>query len=240
MFEKYLTKTGRVSTKQPQDVKNVLYTRKFQEVHGDRYDYTNIEYSRAVDKVEIICKEHGSFFQTPNDHLKGKGCPRCCGNNKKSTEECIQDFISVHGDTYKYSKVEYINTATKVEIICKEHGSFFQSPNHHLKGNGCPKCQNQNQDTLYILKCLNTGLIKIGITNSLKQRISGIGGNLEYIHHINTEDPRTLERYLHEKYQKHNVFNPTVRSGGTEFFNLSDSQVQEIEEIINNVGTITT
>lgn len=240
MFEKYLTKTGRLSPQQPQEVKNAWYIRKFQEVHGDRYDYTNIEYSRAVDKVEIICKEHGSFFQTPNDHLKGKGCPKCQGNNRKTTKECLLEFLQVHGTTYDYSNVQYISAFSKVEIICRDHGSFCQTPDNHLKGKGCPKCQGYNQDTLYLLRCLTTGLYKIGITNNLRQRLQSIGGNLEHIHHVNVENPRYLEKQLHEKYQKHNVFNPTVRSGGTEFFNLSDSQVQEIEEIINNVGTITT
>lgn len=302
MFDKYLTKTGLLSKSQPQDVKNQWYIQKFQEVHGTRYDYSKVVYKTTREKVIIICKEHGEFWQTPNSHLNGRGCPQCspsqkkttakciedfiqvhgstydysnvvyvhshtevqiicrehgvflqrpdahlegngcpkCGDNKiqntklKSVEECIQDFKKIHGETYNYSQVQYNNCRTKVEIICKEHGSFFQTPNNHLRGHGCPKCQVSNQNTLYILKCLDTGLIKIGITNRLDKRISTIGGNLEYIHHITLENPRQLELELHKRYQQFRIFNPNVVSGGTEFFELSEQQIKALIEELKN------
>lgn len=233
MFEKYLTKTGRLSPKQPQDIKNQWWTHRFQEVHVNTYDYSKMVYLGTKNKVEIICRDHGVFTQTPNDHLKGSGCPDCYGNKKKDTNKCIEDFKKVHGSTYNYSKVNYVNAATKVEIICREHGVFTQTPNNHPSGCGCPKCQNHNQDTLYILKCLSTGLIKIGITNNLKQRISSIGGNLQHISHVIVENPRDLEQELHKKYQKYNKFNHNVKSGGTEFFDLSDQQLQEIVQYVS-------
>lgn len=232
MFEQYLTKTGRLSCKQPKEVKNQWYTQRFKEAHWDTYDYSKIEYLNAATKVEIVCKEHGSFFQTPNNHLTGQGCPKCYGNNTKTIEEYTQDFTQVHGNTYEYSKVEYTGALTKVEIICKIHGSFFQTPDNHSKGKGCPKCQNHNQNTLYVLKCLNTGLIKIGITNNIKRRIYDIGGNLEHIYHIVTENPRQLETRLHKQYKDYNAFNYTVNNGGTEFFQLTDEQLESlIQEI---------
>ena len=46
----------------------------------------------------------------------------------------------VHGDKYDYSKVEYVNTNTKVCIICPIHGEFLQTPHNHIRGCGCPKC----------------------------------------------------------------------------------------------------
>lgn len=230
MFEKYLTKTGRLSSKQPQDIKNQWYIQKFQEVHGSAYEYSKVDYKTAKEKVVIICKEHGSFLQTANTHLKGHGCPACSQNKKKDTNQCVKDFKGIHGNTYDYQKVEYINANSDVEIICKQHGSFFQRPNHHLNGHGCPKCQIHNQNILYTLKCLNTGLIKIGITNNLSNRISGIGGNLEHKYHITVDNPRDLERELHKRYQKYNKFNPTVRNGGTEFFQLSEQQVSQLIE----------
>ena len=56
------------------------------------------------------------------------------------------DFIEkakkVHIDKYDYSKVEYINSQTKVCIICPKHGEFWQKPNGHLQGRGCPICAN--------------------------------------------------------------------------------------------------
>lgn len=235
MFEKYLTKIGRLSSKQPQSVKNQWYTQKFIEVHGSTYDYSKVEYTTSKVKVEILCKEHGNFFQTPNSHLAGMGCPKCSGNNRKTTEECIQDFIQVHGNTYEYSKVKYDGAKTKVEIICKKHGMFLQIPDNHISGYGCPQCQGKNQDTLYILKCLNTCSYKIGITNNLKNRIISIGGSTEYITHILAENPRELEKLLHEKYKDYNVFNPTVKSGGTEFFKLTEAQLEEIKQFMSSV-----
>lgn len=60
---------------------------------------------------------------------------------KKSTdEEFVFKSIKKHGDKYDYSKVEYVNSTTKVCIICPIHGEFWQKPNNHLNGQGCPKC----------------------------------------------------------------------------------------------------
>lgn len=236
MFEKYLTKTGLLSTKQPQDIKNQWYIGKFQEVHGDRYDYYKVTYVGSLHKVDIVCKEHGVFPQSPNDHLKGAGCPYCQKSIKtKTTQRCIEDFIKVHGDTYNYQQVNYINNYTKVVITCIKHGDFYQNPSNHLAGNGCPKCQHQNQDTLYLLRCVNTGLIKIGITSNLKQRVVSIGGNMEVIHSYYLNNPRYTEVFLHKKYQKHSKFNPTVKSGGTEFFNLTNQQIQEIDQYVRSL-----
>lgn len=59
---------------------------------------------------------------------------------KKTREEFIQDARKKHGDKYDYSKVKYVNSKTKVCIICPEHGEFWQTPNKHLSDQGCPKC----------------------------------------------------------------------------------------------------
>lgn len=114
-------------------------------VHGDKYDYSKTEYANNYTKVCIICPEHGEFWQTPNCHLDGQGCPKC-GIKKRSvnktltTEEFIKKAMDIHGDKYDYSKVQYLNNRTKVCIICPEHGEFWQVPSYHLSGNGCPEC----------------------------------------------------------------------------------------------------
>jgi len=113
----------------------------FKKVHSDKYDYSKINYIKANTKVEIICTKHGSFFQTPIQHKNGQGCPFCARKNSNlNTKESLIKFKKVHGDKYDYSKVNYINSMTKVEIRCPEHGSFFQRPNTHSNGSGCPKC----------------------------------------------------------------------------------------------------
>lgn len=131
---------------------NQLTTERFIEkarfVHGDKYDYSKSEYKRTNDKVCIICPEHGEFWQTPHNHLKGTGCPKC-SKNYMNTDFFIKKAKEVHGDKYDYSKVFYIDAKTKVCIIChekdefgNEHGEFWQLPNSHLQGCGCKKCRN--------------------------------------------------------------------------------------------------
>ena len=118
---------------------------RFKEVHGDKYDYRNVVYTKMINKVEIICPEHGSFFQSPHGHLKGQGCPKCgkASRVRKRTSTCdkfIERSKDIHGDRYDYSKVEYVNSRTKVLIVCPVHGEFYQTPNGHLNGYGCIEC----------------------------------------------------------------------------------------------------
>ena len=62
---------------------------------------------------------------------------------RKTTEQFIEEARQVHGDKYDYSKVEYVNSATKVCIICPIHGEFWQRPNDHIRGIGCRKCSSE-------------------------------------------------------------------------------------------------
>lgn len=115
-------------------------------VHGDKYDYSKVEYINCKIKVIIICKKHGEFTQTPIAHTSNKsGCIKCgieYVNSILKSDTC--DFIKksklIHDDNYEYSKVEYKKRNSKVIIICKIHGEFTQCPSEHLAGNGCKKC----------------------------------------------------------------------------------------------------
>ena len=58
------------------------------------------------------------------------------------TKQFIEKAKKVHGeDTYNYSLVDYEESDKHVVIICKFHGKFKQTPNHHLIGGKCPKCK---------------------------------------------------------------------------------------------------
>ncbi len=103
-------------------------------IHNKKYDYSKAFYEGSKKQIEIICPIHGSFFLRSDAHLSGYSCAKCKKANKiKSKEEVIVDFIKVHGNRYDYSKVEYVDNKTKIEIICPIHGSFFQAPINHLK-----------------------------------------------------------------------------------------------------------
>ena len=112
-------------------------------VHNCKYDYSKVEYVNNKTKVCIVCQQHGDFWQMPTDHLNGKGCPQCAGNIKFDKNKFIDKANKIHNFKYDYSKVEYVNAHTKVCIICPEHGEFWQTPNNHLNGNGCPQCKNR-------------------------------------------------------------------------------------------------
>ena len=124
------------------------FIRRAKEVHGDKYDYSKVEYVNNLTKVCIICPEHGEFWQIAKDHLRGQGCSKCAGKYVPTTEEWIEKAREVHGDRYDYSKTEYVNVKTKVCIICPEHGEFWQNPKHHLNGVGCPKCKGKTKLTI--------------------------------------------------------------------------------------------
>ena len=109
-------------------------------IHGDKFDYSKVEYNGNKTKVCIICPKHGEFWMKPNSHLCGQGCPNCRKNKSITKEEFLKKSIEVHGDRYDYSKVEYKNATTKVCIICPIHGEFWQKPVSHMKGQGCLKC----------------------------------------------------------------------------------------------------
>ena len=123
------------------------FIEKAKQIHGDKYDYSMVEYVNNSTKVCIICPVHGEFWQRPSDHLKGYGCNKCKykyiwdNRGRKTTEEWIEEAKKVHGDKYDYSKAEYKGSDEKVCIICPEHGEFWQLAANHLKGEGCQQCK---------------------------------------------------------------------------------------------------
>jgi hypothetical protein len=110
------------------------------DTHGDRYDYSKAVYVSSSTKVEIICGVHGSFMQVAGSHMRGHGCSVCTRYVTKSLTWFLGAAGRVHGDLYDYSKVVYVDSRDKVEIICKVHGPFMQVAGSHMRGYGCPMC----------------------------------------------------------------------------------------------------
>lgn len=129
--------------------KRVTNTEEFKEkgnyVHKGKYIYLLSEYVDSKTKLLIICPKHGKFWQKPNDHLNGKGCKVCYNERRGETQRSNKsDFIekanNIHNNKYDYSKVKYINTHTKVCIMCPDHGEFWIEPSSHLAGKRCKEC----------------------------------------------------------------------------------------------------
>ena len=140
MPQKHLIGQGCSKCSKTKKLTTEKFIKKSQEIHGNKYDYSIVNYINYHTKVKIICPEHGVFEQKPDNHLNGNGCFKCCGNDTKTTEQFINESQEIHGNKYNYSLVKYINNKTKVKIICKKHGIFEQTPNKHLKKQHCPIC----------------------------------------------------------------------------------------------------
>ena len=118
---------------------NDQFIEKVKRVHGDKYDYSKVNYQGVRSKVTIICPKHGEFQILAGNLLKGSGCPRCA--QVKTTKDFIEKAKEVWGDTYDYSKSTYTGSKNKIEIICPKHGSFFIRPSAHIyQQQGCRKC----------------------------------------------------------------------------------------------------
>ena len=83
-------------------------------IHGNRYDYSKVDYKNAYTKICIICPEHGEFWQTPHSHLGMKcGCKNC----KKSLFE---------------SAVEKVLNEKNVKFIYQYYPEFLSENKSHL------------------------------------------------------------------------------------------------------------
>ena len=145
MFEKITTSKSDIND----------FIKRAKKVHGNKYDYSKVDFKNYGTPVEIICPIHGNFFQKPGNHVKTNkpsGCPDCgnetIGNKLRMTKD---DFIKaakkIHGNKYDYSKINFKNNLSDIVIICPEHGEFLQRVSHHLSGSGCPKCVGKNKTT---------------------------------------------------------------------------------------------
>ncbi len=128
-----------------------IFIKRANVIHKNKYNYSKVDYKASIEKVCIICPEHGEFLQTPTSHLSGQSCPKCSGVYRYNTNEWIEKTKKVHGERYNYSKVVYVNNSTKICIICKEHGEFWQTPANHILGKNCPKCTGHFMDKNFFL-----------------------------------------------------------------------------------------
>jgi hypothetical protein len=142
--------------------------RRCKEVHGNKYDYSQVDYQGSSKKIKIICKKHGYFYQIYKNHVKGNDCPECGKIQRVQSirdlcsltqEEALSRIKKIHKNIYDYNNFKYINMNSKIEIICKTHGSFWQIYKLHYKGRGCPDCGGtkrlSQEEALTRLKCIH-------------------------------------------------------------------------------------
>lgn len=211
------------------------FIEKARSVHGDKYDYSKVEYKNNYTKVIIICKIHGEFEQQPNNHFQGKKCIKCStnvrnNNRKLNTNIFIEKAKQVHGNKYIYTNVNYINTKTKVDIVCKIHGSFKQYYYHHLNGSGCPKCLGHNKTTKEVIRELS--------------KIHNNKYDYSELVYINGKTPLTIICPIHGKfeqyYSKHIIGRGCQSCGGSlkkdknnliDYFNLVHDNLYDYSKV---------
>lgn len=132
-----------------QRMKSFLNTDSFKEkaksIHGEKYDYSFVNYIDSKTPIEICCKSHGKFLQKPSLHLSGRGCNFCASSSRatkrtKPFKDFKKEADRVHNNRYEYFEDGYEKISSRVKICCPEHGIFMQNGTHHLNGGGCPKC----------------------------------------------------------------------------------------------------
>lgn len=223
-------KCGNINKKIKQIFSKEQFIERAKKKHNNKYEYSKVVYNGMNNPVCIICPEHGEFWQTPANHLRGEKCMKCSilersFKRKCTTEEFIKKAKEIHGDYYNYSKVEYERSNKKVCIICPEHGEFWQTPNKHLNGQGCFECSkimNSNESRLFRL---------------LEKKYKNI--NRQY---YNKEffGKKTLDIFLPEykiaiEYQGEQHFKPIKMFGGYNgFLNLSRRDIEKYKECKNN------
>lgn len=133
---------------------NSLTTEEFIEkakaVHGDKYDYSKVNYVNYDTPVILMCPIHGEFEILPKFHLRGDGCSLCSKEKridscKKPQEQFIQEVIEKHGDKFDLSQINYINNYTPVIVTCKKHNEIFSIRPFLLLESDicCPKCRSE-------------------------------------------------------------------------------------------------
>lgn len=129
----------------PKKLTTEEFIKRAKEIHGNKYDYSLVNYKNNNTKIKIICPIHGVFEQRPDNHLRNNGCPKCCIMPRKffNLKELIEELSFVHNNKYDYSliKEKPKNFTFIVKIVCPIHGVFEQKLCNHLHGCGCPKCK---------------------------------------------------------------------------------------------------
>ena len=109
---------------------NKMFIRKAKKIHDNIYDYSNVKYKHHLKNVEIICKKHGPFMQTPKIHLGGSGCPSCSsskGEKKIAKYLKLNNIKFIHDKPYsKYCKTKKEDEKLRFDFFIPEIKLFIE------------------------------------------------------------------------------------------------------------------
>ena len=226
--------------------------KKIESIHENITVPIDQKYINAGTKIKYICKHHGENMAIPFTLMNGIGCKKCGaeyrGENLKSNwSDVIKKIESKLSNITVPPDQEYINSNTKIKIICEDHGEHMNTPNNLFNSiYGCPECVGEHQlwsrndwpiacrkangiPIVYWLKMTyeNENWYKFGITyNGVKRRFSGYekryGITYEIIKEV-TGEPEyiwDLERRLHIFYSRSSFLPPVEFPGETECYKI--------------------
>lgn len=165
-----------------------------------KFDYSQVTYVNASTKIRIVCPHHGEFEITPDSHLNSAhGCKKCGTDAmaKLQKERTFAKFKQsiLEDQKYDYSLSFFEKIHDKIEVVCPDHGSYFVTVDHHLRGVRCKQCailkktggysekwfsnnpsEKNAPGSIYLLRMFDDTeeFLKVGITiNSIQQRYRG-------------------------------------------------------------------
>ena len=214
-------------------------------------------------EIIINCPLHGDYVVTIRDFLENRsfGCQKCSLNNHSLDSQREQKFQSLKNDCdkifgvnfYDFSKALYVNEDTKIEVVCKEHGSFFIKPKLLRKGSGCPLCSSKNMSIgerriLNFLKdnnidfipqyrvdlgfvCKKTSNVRIDFYIKYRTRSIWIEFNGEQHYMFCTKFYTNINEYK-EQLKRDKMVSNYAKNNNIEFLEISYKDIKNIENIL--------
>lgn len=219
------SKVGKVTTSE--------FIERSMSVHGGTYDYRNVAYRTMLDNVSITCLKHGDFWQSPSNHLSGRGCPKCGTESQSSVMRLSEDKAIEMCAKRNFLLLTYAGNATdKSKIKCNNGHEWDTSLSKIQQGIGCPACAVSGYNPLrigyvYVLLSEDKKIMKIGLSNHPKKRIKTLKNTTPFKFSVigwksfsGTEAPKVESGY-HRKSESACLVD---FDGATEWF-LADEEV---------------
>lgn len=196
---------------------NEKFISRAQEVHGDKYDYSLVEYVNGQTQVKIVCRQHGLFEQRPMVHIHSKsGCPKC-SCNFRTYKYKISELEALCPDMVKGQIHGGANAKAQYRFLCPIHGEYTRTLKQRLVQKlGCRKCAGNERLTIdeaerraptmvkgqtwinnhskYWFECPKHGRFKTSFKTHVKALKTGLNGCLKCQHEsIGERNRRSVE-----------------------------------------------
>lgn len=153
------------------------------QVHGNKYTYAKVQYVDSYTNVSIRCRKHGAFDQRPNNHLIGKGCPRCAIEARPDYGTLTKKELQASGLKIITRIGNSVYHGTRIEVECDTHGRFTVKANSAVKG--CHLCIKQTK-----IRGLNLEKVAQFKSKFIKDAIGLFGKQFDYTK-VNYVDAKT-------------------------------------------------